>query len=99
MATGTRRPAIRLELVTEHPSDYVLLNERNGSRWRGTDNGVWIRARPAALRALSDAQIKQLREAYCPRVEEADCLGFARALLAAGLEAAVGQEEPRADRR
>ena len=34
----------RLQVVTRHPQDYVLANEEDGSKWRGTEEGKWTRA-------------------------------------------------------
>lgn len=50
MTTAANDPAqpekaklIRLEVSTYHPEDYVLVNERDGTRWRGTHDGRWKR--------------------------------------------------------
>lgn len=33
----------QLQVVTRHPKDYVLVNEADGSSWRGTEEGRWTR--------------------------------------------------------
>lgn len=41
---------VSLTITTKHPQDYVLLNEADGTRWRGTLDGGWA-AEPIAGRA------------------------------------------------
>lgn len=31
-----------LQVHTRHPQDYVLVNEQDGTRWRGTADGRWV---------------------------------------------------------
>lgn len=33
---------VELPVSTRHPEDYVLINERNGTRWRGDRQRGWI---------------------------------------------------------
>lgn len=37
------RRITQLHVNTTHPQDYVLVNERDGTRWRGTIDGRWVR--------------------------------------------------------
>ena len=41
--TTAIRPLVTLTVRTTHPVDYVLVNELDGSRWRGTEEGGWRR--------------------------------------------------------
>lgn len=34
-------PLVQLPVTTRHPWDYVLINEADGTRWRGTADGSW----------------------------------------------------------
>lgn len=36
-----------LRVTTRHPQDYVLVNEADGTRWRGNEHGAW-QAEPIA---------------------------------------------------
>lgn len=36
-------PIVELDVATRHPEDYLLINEKDGSRWRGTTSGTWVR--------------------------------------------------------
>lgn len=33
---------VLLKVITSHPQDYVLVNEADGTRWRGTAEGGWV---------------------------------------------------------
>jgi hypothetical protein len=33
----------RLTVLTRHPQAYVLIDEQDGTRWRGTAEGRWVR--------------------------------------------------------
>jgi hypothetical protein len=39
--------AVKLTLLTNCPWDFVLLNEADGTRWRGTAEGGWVKEQPA----------------------------------------------------
>ena len=43
MTQSHDQPLIQMQVNTRHPADYVLLNEQDGTRWRGTSKGTWAR--------------------------------------------------------
>jgi hypothetical protein len=37
-----KQPLVRLVTETRHPETYVLINEQDNTRWRGTRDGRWV---------------------------------------------------------
>lgn len=42
LSTDVPQGCTRLQVVTRHPQDYVLQNEQDGTKWRGTVQGGWV---------------------------------------------------------
>ncbi|QGJ94976.1 hypothetical protein SEA_REDWATTLEHOG_117 [Gordonia phage RedWattleHog] len=39
----SERNITTLSIRTRHPEDYVLINEADGTRWRGSEDMGWLR--------------------------------------------------------
>lgn len=54
---------VHLKVRTRHPQDYVLLNERDGTLWRGTAEGRWVRDTNGVAPSPEAQRIHELEEA------------------------------------
>lgn len=48
-----------LQVFSRHPEDYLLVNERDGSRWRGDREGKWQRESPDRGEPLIALELNQ----------------------------------------
>lgn len=44
-----KQTALSFSTSTLHPTDFVVINERSGQRWRGTTDGEFVRETPSAI--------------------------------------------------
>lgn len=64
-ALGVTEGLTRLNVTTRHPQDYVLHNEQDGTRWRGTAEGRWVRDGVIASPELvAQERATQIAEAF-----------------------------------
>ncbi|MEJ8837624.1 hypothetical protein [Ramlibacter sp. AN1133] len=79
---------VHLHVHTRHPQDYVLLNEADGTRWRGGADGRWTADRTGAALPLPRSDTKAAKALIDAVMEQRAWPVAPSACAAAGYEAA-----------